>query len=407
MTVLLSSVRDALKNVDPIAIACVALAVSSYLYFSRTTTFRKPPGPRPMPLIGNMLQMPSGREWIQFTEWYKQYESDSISVLTGLDPRQPTGPIFYLNLLGKNVFVINTHRVAEQVLEKNINSYAHRPLDMVMASELYAPSHVPYRPTYCVLMSRSPTRSIGWERAVALNPGGAQHRHYRKLLSKVLNSTAVRRFRPQQQRSAEALCAAILRAPDDFLKHILKHIPAWFPGAQFKRDAQQWRADLDALAQVPFNSVKDDVASGAANPSYVGDHLSADAPLSQEDEDAVMWTAASLYTGGADTTHASLMAFVLLMCLNPAAQKRAQAEIDATVGTDRLPTLEDVPNLPYVSACVKEVLRYWTVGPIGLPHRATKDEVYDDGSYVIPAGSTVIANIWGMMHDPAVYASPY
>ncbi len=67
-----------------------------------------------------------------------------FSVLTGLDHRQPTGPIFYLNILGTNVFVVNTHQVAKQVLEKNSNSYAHRPLDMVMASELQALSDVSY-----------------------------------------------------------------------------------------------------------------------------------------------------------------------------------------------------------------------------------------------------------------------
>lgn len=55
-----------------------------------------------------------------------------------------------------------------------------------------------------------------------------------------------------------------------------------------------------------------------------------------------------------------------MMCLHPQAQKRAQDEIDKVIGSDRLPSFADMPNLPYVSACVKETLRYWTVAPLGI-----------------------------------------
>lgn len=50
-----------------------------------------------------------------------------------------------------------------------------------------------------------------------------------------------------------------------------------------------------------------------------------------------------------------MYAFFLAMALNPAVQAKAQAEIDAVVGSDRLPTFADRENLPYVDALVKEV----------------------------------------------------
>ena len=55
------------------------------------------------------------------------------------------------------------------------------------------------------------------------------------------------------------------------------------------------------------------------------------------------------------------------MTLFPEAQKKAQAEIDAVVGTDRLPVLEDRERLPYVDALVKEVLRFNPVAPLSEP----------------------------------------
>lgn len=45
------------------------------------------------------------------------------------------------------------------------------------------------------------------------------------------------------------------------------------------------------------------------------------------------------------------------MALFPDALKKAQEEVDRVVGKDRLPRLDDAPNLPYVWACVKETLR--------------------------------------------------
>lgn len=47
------------------------------------------------------------------------------------------GPIFTLNFLGQRVFVLNSHKVVSDMLEKNMKAYAGRPVNMVMASELY------------------------------------------------------------------------------------------------------------------------------------------------------------------------------------------------------------------------------------------------------------------------------
>lgn len=53
------------------------------------------------------------------------------------------------------------------------------------------------------------------------------------------------------------------------------------------------------------------------------------------------------------------------MALHPDVVKKAQAEIDAIVGNDRLPTFEDRPYLRYVDALSKEVLRWNSVTPTG------------------------------------------
>jgi cytochrome P450 len=79
------------------------------------------------------------------------------------------------------------------------------------------------------------------------------------------------------------------------------------------------------------------------------------------------------------------------MILFPEVQKKAQAEIDAVVGQARLPTLTDRPQLPYVEAVVKEVLRFGQIAPRGVPHRSREDDVH--AGYYIPRNSVIVTNI--------------
>jgi cytochrome P450 len=59
---------------------------------------------------------------------------------------------------------------------------------------------------------------------------------------------------------------------------------------------------------------------------------------------------------GSDTTASIFQSLVLLMTAFPEAQKKAHEELDRVVGRDRLPTLADMDNLPYVDAVLKEVI---------------------------------------------------
>ena len=62
-----------------------------------------------------------------------------------------------------------------------------------------------------------------------------------------------------------------------------------------------------------------------------------------------------------------MQALFLALALYPEVQKKAQAEIDAVVGPNRLPDFEDRPFLPYINAVVKESMRWHLVAPTGGP----------------------------------------
>lgn len=84
--------------------------------------------------------------------------------------------------------------------------------------------------------------------------------------------------------------------------------------------------------------------------------------------------------------------FVQAMLVWPEVQRKAQEELDRVVGPDRLPEIEDYPNLPYIRCCIKETLRWMPTVSLGVPHCVIKDDTYM--GYSIPKGSTIIPNVW-------------
>ncbi len=60
---------------------------------------------------------------------------------------------------------------------------------------------------------------------------------------------------------------------------------------------------------------------------------------------------------GSDTTASTLFNFLLAMLKYPNTLKKAQDEVDQICGVSRSPTSEDIDNLPYLKACMNEVMK--------------------------------------------------
>lgn len=72
------------------------------------------------------------------------------------------------------------------------------------------------------------------------------------------------------------------------------------------------------------------------------------------------------------------------MATHPEVQRKAQAEIDRVVGRSHLPTFEDRPQMPYIEAIYRELLRWYPPLPINVPHILSEDDYYR--GYFIPKG---------------------
>ncbi|KAK1216462.1 hypothetical protein PQX77_020931 [Marasmius sp. AFHP31] len=392
-----------------IGLYCVARLVSS-----KKSSLPLPPGPKGLPLLGNLLDMPSEKEWHTFAKWGQQY-----------------GKICSVTVLGQTLVILNSASTAVEMLDKHGSVYSDRPI-IPMGGEL-----------------------VGWKNTLVLVPYGERFRNYRRLAHQLFGNAALMKgFHPIEELETHRFLKRLLTRPDEFADHVrrtagaiilrishgyevqegedpfvsladqateqfsvstapgflvnlvpaLAKLPEWFPGAGFHKLAKQWGKTLNDMVDQPYSLVKSQVAAGTAPVSYVSSKLY-DKKLTPEEEFEVKWSAASLYSGGADTTVSSIHSFFKAMALFPEVQARARAELDAVVGTERLPTFEDREKLPYLNAVALEALRWHTVTPTAVPHRASEDSVFE--GYFIPKGTLVIPCIWNMAHDPNVYKDPF
>ncbi|KAK2007388.1 cytochrome P450 2D18 [Colletotrichum eremochloae] len=112
----------------------------------------------------------------------------------------------------------------------------------------------------------------------------------------------------------------------------------------------------------------------------------------------------AVHQGAADTTATATLTSILFLAKYPQFQERARVELDRVCGFDRAPKWSDFQDLPYINCIVKEGLRIRPVAPSGMPHVATRDQVYDN--FLIPAGSTVFIPAYGLNHQPDSFSEP-
>lgn len=186
----------------------------------------------------------------------------------------------------------------------------------------------------------------------------------------------------------------------------LKYVPSWVPGAGFRRKAKEWKELALAMVEKPYEKAKQNISEGNYRPSFVSyslEKMRNESSSLYRNEWDIQSVAGIVYAGGSNTSLSALASFFLVMLKHPEIQNKAQAEIDQVL-KGSLPTFENQESLPYVTAIVKEVLRWKAVAPLGIPHCLISEDVHK--GHRIPAGSMVIANQWSMLYDEEIYPDP-
>ncbi|KAG1771066.1 cytochrome P450 [Suillus placidus] len=385
-----------------------ALVVASGLTRRRVYPLPLPPGPRSLPFLGNALQLDTKRPWLTYTAWGKTY-----------------GKIIHSRLLGIDLIIINSETIARELLDKRSANYSTRPV--IRTNEFWTGFNT------------------------ALLPYGETLRQHRKIFHQVLRAEVSVSYHEMYSRHANELVINLLDATSDLLQqhtHIytaslivavtyghlahghedsfltrahelleiakyivsperaamftafpfLEKLPFWCFGGAFALMGRS-RELCQQLLNEPFDEVKAQMANGTASHSLVADFLSQ--AHDDAEEDTMKSVALMGYVAGIETTASILQTFLLAMVLYPDVQAQARAEIDQAVRHDKMPCLDDRALLPYLDAILREVLRWYPVGPLGVPHATLNDDVYD--GHLIPKGAIVMVNQWALSRDEDVF----
>lgn len=90
--------------------------------------------------------------------------------------------------------------------------------------------------------------------------------------------------------------------------------------------------------------------------------------------------------------------------LQPEALVKMQMEIDDVVGAGRLPELDDRINLPYTEACIREIMRFETLVPSSIPHKAVRDTKIS--GYDIPMGTSALPGLFAFHNEKELWGDP-
>ncbi|KAA1470684.1 cytochrome P450 [Dentipellis sp. KUC8613] len=367
-----------------------------------------PPGPTVLHFLGKIFQLRQ-EPWEVFKQWGQVF-----------------GPVVYLNVLGQPLVIINSRKVAVDLLDRRAEKYSGRPRNIVASDILTGGlffALAGYNTTWRRLhkaalegLKKSAVteyRPIQYNEALLLTSGMLSDPRnwdthlYRTsasvTMSMVYNTPPIQSKNDPAVKSIADCVFRITRAvmPGAHLVEFfpwMMHLPKWL--ASWKAEAMGWFSHDSAMFERLFSAARDRWAAGVERAS-LATTLIEGSKYHGLSEREVAWLAATVYAAGADTTAATMAWWMLAMAAHPDAQRRAQEELDTVVGRSRPPSFADFEHLPYIQAMAKEVVRWQPIDRVGIPRRSLEDDWYN--GYFIPAGSVIIVNMWHLCRNPEVY----
>ncbi|KAJ7640502.1 cytochrome P450 [Mycena polygramma] len=367
-----------------------------------------PPGPPTVPILGNIHIFPTEYPHYKLTEWARTY-----------------GGMYSLKLASATAIVVTDAAAVRELMDRRSGSTADRP-----------PMHRAERTTGGLHLAFM-RYNKNWTTL-------------RRAAHTILNPQASTRHLPIQQAEATQLLHELVCSPQDFFTHIQRYtgsvilsvlygkrapqsgasallelfnlfrewIPLLQPGAmppvdilpildwipaKWQRDCSRVRTLQRALYIGLLDETQARVQRGQENGSYMEEVLARQHELGM-DREMMIYLGGALVEGGSETTAAYLHSLILALVAYPDAQRKAHDEIDRVVGEDRMPTLDDIEQMPFIRAMILETHRFRPVTPLLIPHATSKQEEYR--GYIIPKGATIMVNLWGIFHDPELYDKP-
>ncbi|XP_062436774.1 cytochrome P450 2C19 isoform X1 [Rhea pennata] len=407
---------ELLGATSAVLLVCIVCLLSFTAWRKRFGKGKMPPGPIPLPILGNMLQVKP---------------KDLAKTLQKLTEKY--GPMFTVYLGSEPVVVLQGHDVVKEALIDHADEFAAR-------------GHMPIGERANNGLGIIFSNNEGWlqVRRFALstlrNFGMGKRsiedriQEEAECLLEEITKTKRMPFDPTYMLScsvSNVICSVIFGNRYDYkdkkflalmnnMNNTFKLMNSYWgqvcsmypkimdhlPGPHNKIFTE-----IDSLKAFVSEEVKTHQAS--LDPSSPRDFIDCFLNKMQEEKDRanshfhlknLITSTFDLFVAGTETTSTTIRYGLLLLLKHPKIQEKVQEEIDRVVGRSRRPCVADRMQMPYTDAVVHEIQRFISLTPLSLPHAVTKDIHLKE--YVIPKGTTVFPILSSVLHDNKEFANP-
>ncbi|XP_027341145.1 cytochrome P450 71D9-like [Abrus precatorius] len=366
-----------------------------------------PPGPRKLPVIGNMHNCVGSLPHHRLRDLSTKY-----------------GPLMHLKLGEVSTIVVSSPNYAREVLKTHDIIFASRPhvlASKIMGYDSLDIAFAPYGNYWRQLRKICALELLSSKRVQSFQPirgevlsdfikriaskEGSPVNLSKEVISTMFTITS-RTALGNQKRHEQKLISLVKEAVEvagGFELGDLYPSAKWlhhFSGLKLKLEKLHQQADQ--IMQTIINEHKESKSSGKEVGEVLLDVLlKEEFCLSDDSIKAVMW---DIFGGGSDTSSATIIWAMAEMIKNPRTMEKVQAEVREVFHKEGKPNESGIEKLKYLKCVVKETLRLHPPSPLLLPRESAQDCAIN--GYDIPMKSKVIINAWAIGRDPNHWTEP-
>ncbi|KAL3840420.1 hypothetical protein ACJIZ3_025011 [Penstemon smallii] len=387
-----------------------------YLLWNRKSSKHLPPGPYPLPIIGNLLQL-------------GQKPHHSLTKLSKI-----YGPLMRLRLGSTDTIVVSSPEIAKQILQKHDLSFpgrgekaASRALDHHAKSVACLPANSKWRSLRKICKEQmfsiqrlDASRGLRQEKLQKLRNyvqeccvngqvidiGKAAFVTSLNLISNTLFSLDFADYNNDSSQELKEIIHSVMKVLGS--PNLSDFFPIFgsFDPQGTKKEAEICFGKLLGKFEGIINSR---LQKSVENSTRKNDLLEALLEISEGNQselsrDDMKHLLMDLFIAGSDTSAGTVEWIMTELLRNPKVMSKAKSELKSVIGENVQVEESDIPNLPYLQAVVKETFRYHPTGSFILRNKGENE--LEINNFVIPEHAGVLINLCAIGRDPSVWSNP-
>lgn len=388
-----------------------------YSRFSSKVKGKDPPGPRPLPLLGNLLQLDFKRPDKTLFELSKKYGSvfkvyqgtHEVVVLAGLKTIREAlvsyadefgdryiSPILYDISQGHGILFANGESW------KELRRFALSTLkDFGMGKRLIE-EKISEECNHLIQM-------FDQHKGKPFDPLSPVNYATSNIISSIVYGSRFEyddpRFQTLVKRTIETI--SISGSPSVQLYNLFPRLLAWVRNRQLVlKNTEKAKGDVKELIRTLKESLIPQMCRGFVDCFLVRQQKEEASPVrtTHYNENNLVTTVGNLFAAGTDTTATTLRWGLLFLAKHPHIQEKVHEELDRVVGSRQV-RLDDRKHMPYTDAVIHETQRMANIVPTSLPHETNKDITFQ--GYFIKKGTIVLPLLTSVLYDENEWETPY